>query len=115
MSAVHRRASRVGAAVLGLGLLATGCGSPSSSAKGQVEESTTTTTIAKGPETTAAQLRYKLAGLLEEHVYLGAAASNARSRADEAAAATAALAGNSEALAANMTAIFIGPDADVAK
>ena len=115
MIAVHRRASRVGAAVLCLGLLATGCGSPSNSAKGQVEESTTTSTIAKGPETTAAQLRYKLAGLLEEHVYLAAAASNARGRPDEAAAATTALGGNSDALAANMTAIFSGADADVAK
>src|SRR5581483_10051115 len=112
---VHRRALRVGAAVLSLGLLATGCGSPSSSAKGQVEESTTTTTVAKGPETTAAQLRARLAGLLEEHVYLAAAASAARGRPDEAAAATAALGGNSDALAANMTAVFTGPDAAVAK
>src|SRR4051794_37271728 len=89
MIAVHRRALRVGAAVLSLGLLTAGCGSPNHSAKGQVAESTTTTTIAKGPETTAAQLRSKLAGLFEEHVYLAAAVSAARGRPDESAAAAA--------------------------
>jgi hypothetical protein len=115
MIAVHRRALRVGAAVLSLGLLATGCGSPSSSAKGQVAESTTTTTIAKGPDSTAAQLRSKLAGLLEEHLYLAAAVSSAGGRGDEATAAQGALGGNSDALVANMTAIFTGNDATVAK
>ena len=116
MTGVHRRALRVGAAVLSLGLLAAGCGSSGTgSAKGKVEESTTTTTIAKGPETTAAQLRSKLAGLLEERVYLAAAVSAARGRPDESAGATAALNGNSEALTANITAIFTGADAAVAK
>jgi len=116
MIGVHRRALRMGAAVLSLGLLATGCGNNAGAkAKGQIEESTTTTTIAKGPDTAAAQLRTKLAGLLEEHVYLGAAASSARGRPDEQAAAVAALGGNSDAVSANMTAIFSGNDAGVAK
>src|SRR5947209_7835340 len=116
MIGAHRRALRLGAAVLSLGLLAAGCGSSGSgSAKGRVAESTTTTTISRGPETTAAQLRSKLAGLLEEHVYLSAAAASAKGRADEAGAASAALAGNSDALVANFTAIFTGPDANVAK
>jgi hypothetical protein len=104
----------VGAAVLSLGLLAVACGSPSAKSNGAVE-STTTSTVAKGPETTAAQLRAKLAGLLEEHVYLAAAVSSARARPDESAAAVAALGGNSDALAANMSAIFTGADADVGK
>jgi hypothetical protein len=115
MIGAHRRALRVGAVVLGLGLLATACGSSSGTAKGKVEESTTTTTIAKGPDSTAAQLRAKLAGLLQEHVYLAAAASGARGRPDESAAAVSALGGNADALAANFTAIFTGPDAAVAK
>ena len=114
MIAVHRRALRVGAAVLSLGLLAAGCGSPSSSAKGRVAESTTTTTIAKGPDSTAAQFRVKLNGLLEEHVYLAAAATGAAigGRSDEFNGAAAALGGNTDALTANFTAIF---SADVGK
>src|SRR5437763_5327607 len=114
MIGAQRRALRVGAAVLSLGLLAAGCGSGSGSAKGRVEESTTTTTIATGPETTAAQLRSRLSGLLEEHVYL-AAAAGAKGRGDESSAATAALTGNSDAIVANITAIFTGAEANVAK
>ena len=115
MIGAHRRALRLGAAVLGLGLLATGCGSSSGTAKGKVEESTTTTTVAKGPETTAAQLRAKLAGLFQEHIYLAGAASGARGRSDESAGAVAALAGNGDALSTNMTAIFSGKDSGVAQ
>ena len=85
MIAVHRRPLRLVAAVLALGLLGAACGSPSGSAKGKVEESTTTTTIARGPDTTAAQLRSKLSGLFGEHVYLASAATGAAAgaRADE--------------------------------
>ena len=108
MIGVHRRPLRVVAAVLALGLLGAACGSPSSSSERGVEASTTTTTIARGPDTTAAQLRSKLSGLFGEHVYLASAATRAAlgSRTDEFSAAAAALEGNSDALAANFTAIF---------
>jgi hypothetical protein len=109
MIGVHRRPLRFGAAVLTVGLLATGCGNnKGSAAHGQVEESTTTTTIAKGPDSTAAQLRTRLNGLLEEHVYLTAAATDAAvgGRSDELAGAVAALGGNSQALTDTVTAVF---------
>ena len=78
MIRVHRRPLRSIAAVLALGLIGAACGSSGgASAKGKVKESTTTTTIAKGPDTTAAVLRSKLNGLLEEHVYLASAATGA--------------------------------------
>src|SRR2546423_8025398 len=109
MIRVHRRPLRSIAAVLALGLLGAACGSSGgASAKGKVKESTTTTTIAKGPDTTAAVLRSKLNGLLEEHVYLASAATGAAlgGRADVFTAAAAALDGNSNALTGNMTAVF---------
>jgi hypothetical protein len=98
----------VAAAVLALALLGAACGSPDTSAEGKVEGSTTSTTIARGPDTTAAQLRSRLSGLLGEHVYLASAATGAAlgSRTDEFNAAAAALDGNSNALADNITAIF---------
>jgi hypothetical protein len=106
---MQSRSLRLGAAVLTLGLLGTACGSPGSgSAKGKVDESTTTTTIARGPDTTAAQFRSKFNGLLEEHVYLASAATGAAlgGRTDEFTAASAALEGNSNAITANMAAVF---------
>ena len=109
MTRAPRRPLRLTAAVLALGLLGAACGSSGGAkSNGQVEESTTTTTIAKGPDTTAALFRSKLNGLLEEHVYLLSAATGATiaGRADEFSAASAALAGNSDALTANFTAIF---------
>src|SRR5438270_8428218 len=109
MIRVHRRPLRPIAAVLALGLLGAACGSSGgASAKGKVEESTTTTTMAKGADTTAAVLRSKLQGLLEEHVYLASAATGAAlgGRSDEFTAAAAALDGNSNALTANITAVF---------
>ena len=108
MIGVHGRPLRLAAAVLTLGLLGAACGSPAETAKrGQVEE-TTTTTIAKGPDTTAAQLRSKLNGLLQEHVFLTAAATGAAvgGRSEEFEGAVAAVGGNSDALTANITAIF---------
>jgi hypothetical protein len=92
-----------------IGVLGAACGSSGgTSAKGKVEQSTTTTTIAKGPDTTAAVLRSKLNGLLEEHVYLASAATGAAlaGRTDEFTAASTALGGNSDALTANVTAVF---------
>jgi hypothetical protein len=92
-----------------LGLLGAACGSSGGAkANGQVEESTTTTTIAKGADTTAAQLRSRLNGLLEEYVYLGSAASSAAigKRPDEFVAAAAAFRGNSDAIVANVAAVF---------
>jgi hypothetical protein len=116
MIRAHRRPLRLTAAVLALGLLGAACASSggAKATKGQVEDSTTTTTIAKGPDTTAAVLRSKLNGLLQEHVYLASAVTGATigGRADEFAAAAAALGGNSDALTANFTAIF---DATVGK
>ena len=120
MIRLQSQSLRLAAAGLTLALLGAACASPNpdASSEGKVDE-TTTTTIAKGPETTAAQLRSKLTGLLQEHVYLAAAATGAIAggRSDEVSAASAALDGNSEALAANMTAIFAGtePDATTAK
>ena len=102
---------RLAAAGLTLALLGAACGGPNpdAAAKGQVDE-TTTTTIARGPDTTAAQLRSKLTGLLQEHVYLAAATTGAvvGGRSDEATAATAALDGNSQSLTDNFNAIFTG-------
>lgn len=114
MIRLQSRPFRLAAAGLTLVALGAACGGPNpdSESHGAVNE-TTTTTLAKGPDTTAAQLRSRLNGLLQEHVYLAAAAAASRGRADEAAAAQAALDGNSEALAANMEAIFTGPDANV--
>src|SRR3954451_5818298 len=102
---------RLAAAGLALALLGAACAGPNpdACAKGKVQE-TTTTTIAKGPETTAAGLRSKLTGLFQEHVFLSAAVASSRGRPDESTAAQAALDGNSEALVANMTAIFTGDD-----
>lgn len=107
MIRVHRRPLRLAAAVLAVGVLGAACGSPSSSSKGEVAE-TTTTTIATGPETTAAQLRSRLAGLLGEHVSLTAAATGAAigGRGDELAGASSAVGANSDALTANMASIF---------
>lgn len=109
------RPQRLVAAGLTLAVLGVACGTPSkdSSSKGEVAE-TTTTTLARGADTTAAQLRSKLTGLLQEHVYLAAAVAASKGRADETAAAQAALDGNTDALAANMKAIFSGDDAKVA-
>ncbi|HEV8627703.1 MAG TPA: hypothetical protein VG034_24965 [Acidimicrobiia bacterium] len=106
---------RLATAGLTLALLGAACAGPNpdASAKGKVDE-TTTTTIAKGPETTASGLRSKLTGLFQEHVYLAAAVASSRGRPDESTAAQAALDGNSEALLANMTAVFTGDDAKVA-
>ena len=111
MIGVHGRPRRLAAAVLTLGLLGAACGSPAETAKGGQVEETTTTTIAKGPDTTAAQLRSKLNGLLQEHVYLAAAATGAAvgGRPEEFEGAVAAIDGNSDALTANIAAIF---DAD---
>jgi hypothetical protein len=110
-----RRPLRLVAAGLTLAVLGAACGTPQkeNSSKGKVAE-TTTTTLAKGADTTAAQLRSKLTGLLQEHVYLAGAVASSRGRADETAAAQAALDGNTEALAANMKAIFSGDAAKVA-
>lgn len=110
-----RRPLRLVAAGLTLAVLGAACGTPQkdSSSKGKVAE-TTTTTLAKGADTTAAGVRSKLTGLLQEHVYLAAAVAASRGRADEAGAAQAALDGNTDALAANMKAIFTGADAKVA-
>src|SRR3954452_15894713 len=95
MIGVDRGSVRLLAAVLTFGLLGAACGTPekSGSAEGKVE--TTTTTIARGPDSTAAMLRSKLTGLLQEHVYLAAAAAGATigNRADEFTAASAALDG----------------------
>jgi hypothetical protein len=120
MIRAQSRSLRLAAAGLTLALLGAACGSPNpdASSEGKVDE-TTTTTIAKGPDTTAASLRSKLTGLLQEHVYLAAAATGAivGGRSDEVTAASAALDGNSDALADNFTAIFAGakPDADTVK
>jgi hypothetical protein len=102
---------RLAAAGLTLALLGAACAGPNpdASSEGKVDE-TTTTTIAKGPETTAAQLRSKLVGLFQERVYLAAAVARSSGRADESTAAQAALDGNTEALAGNMTAIFTAED-----
>jgi hypothetical protein len=110
-----RRPLRLVAAGLTLAVLGAACGTPQkdNSSKGKVAE-TTTTTIARGADTTAAQFRSKLTGLLQEHVYLAAAVASSRGRADETAAAQTALDGNTDALAANMKAIFSGDDAKVA-
>ena len=65
--------------------------------------------------THAAQLRSRLTGLLQEHVYLAAAVTGAIAggRSDEVASASTALDGNSDALADNFEAIFAGtPDPD---
>jgi hypothetical protein len=113
MIRVSSRSLRLAAAGLTVALLGAACAGPNpdASSKGKVDE-TTTTTIAKGADTTAAQLRSRLTGLLQEHVYLAAMATGAIAggRSDEVAAASKALDGNSKALADNMTAIFTGTE-----
>ena len=106
---------RLAAAGLTVALLGAACAGPNpdASSKGKVEE-TTTTTVAKGPETTASQLRSRLAGLFQAHVYLAGAVAASQGRPDEASGAQAALDRNTEALLANMEAIFTGDDAEVA-
>lgn len=108
------RPLRLVAAGLTLAVLGA-CGSPvkKNPTHGSIAE-TTTTTVAKGPETTAAGLRSRLNALFQEHVYLAAAVAGSRTRPDETAAAQAALDGTTEALVANMKAIFSGDDAKVA-
>src|SRR5690348_14371736 len=111
MIGVHRRPLRFGAAVLTVGLLATGCGNSNEKlSHGQVV-STTTTTVNKAPDSTASQLRARLNGLLEENVYLTVAATGAAAagRTDEVAGVVAALGGNSQSLTDNMTAVFGAP------
>jgi hypothetical protein len=111
MIGVHRRPLRFGAAVLTVGLLATGCGnSREATSKGQVA-STTSTTISKAPDSTASQVRSRLNGLLVENGDLTGAATGAAAagRSDELAGAVAALDGNSGALTDNVTAIFGAP------
>ena len=105
--------TRLAAAGLTLVLLGAACGGPNpdASSEGKVDEPTTTT-IAKGADTTAAQLRSKLTGLLQEHVYLAAAVARSAERSDESGAARAALDGNTKALVDNLTAIFAGDDAN---
>jgi len=109
MIGVHRRPLRFGAAVLTVGLLATGCGNNREAiSHGNVAASTTTTTISKAPDSTASQVRSRLNGLLQENVYLTAAATGAAAggRSEELAGAVAALGGNSGSLTDNITAIF---------
>ena len=109
MIRVQSRPLRLIAAAVAIGVLGAACGSSGgASAKGKVLDSTTTTTIAKGADTTAAVLRSTLNGLLEEHVYLASAATGAAlaGRSDEFTAAAAALDGNSNAITANITAVF---------
>ena len=112
MTRLQSRPLGLVAAALTLALLGAACAGPNpdkSSKAGKVEE-TTTTTVPKGSDTTAAQFRSKLTGLLQEHVYLAAAVAASRGRAEEAAAAQAAYDGNSKALSDNMKAIFVGDD-----
>lgn len=114
MSGLQSRRLRLAAAGLTLVVLgACGGPSPDGAARGAIDE-TTTTTIAKGPDTTAAQLRSRLNGLFQEYVYLAGAVAGSRTRADEGAAAQAALDKTTEALQANMEAIFTGDDEKVA-
>src|ERR671928_1330506 len=85
MIRLQSRPLRLVAAGLTLIVVGAACAGPNpdkTSKAGKVEE-TTTTTIAKGADTTAAQLRSKLTGLLQEHVYLAAAVAASRGRADE--------------------------------
>jgi hypothetical protein len=115
MIRVQSRPLRLVAAGLTLAVLGAACGTPEkkSPAQGSVAE-TTATTVAKGADTTAAQLRSSLNALLQEHVYLAAAVAASRGRADEQAGAQAALDGNTASVAANMAAIFTGNEATVA-
>src|SRR5205085_1113414 len=108
MIRVQSRSLRLVAAGLALGLLGAACGSPGTSAKGTAAESTTTTTIAKGPDTTAAQLRSKLNGVLVEYIYLGSALTSASlgQRPDEFVAADAAFRSNSDTMTDNISAVF---------
>ena len=122
MIRLHSRSLRLAAAGLTLALLGAACAGPNpdAAAKGKVDEATTTT-IAKGPDTTASQLRSRLTGLLQEHVYLAAGGHRRHRRRAQRRGATRAsdaLEGNSDALADNFEAIFAGttePDPTTAK
>src|SRR5437867_2157163 len=108
MIRVESRSRRLLAPLLALALVGAAFGSKSSTGGKVSLETTTSSTAPKGPDTTAAQLRMKVNGLLQEHVFLVSAATAAAlgGRSDEYAAARAALDDNSTALDDNATAVF---------
>jgi hypothetical protein len=102
------RTLRLVAATMTLAVLGGACGGGKQEAAPPPPTETTTAPIPTGPDTVAAKLRSSLDGVLEEHVVLVAASTNASvgGRNDEFGFASGAVDGNSEALTTMIGTIF---------
>jgi hypothetical protein len=111
----NSRTLRLLVATLTLAVLGVACGGGGEEAAPSGTTATTAAPVPTGPDTVAAQLRASLQALLQEHVALVAAASNASvgGRSDEFTGASAALDANSESLTKTVEAVF-GAEASTA-
>jgi hypothetical protein len=107
----NSRLLRLLAVLATLSVAGTACNGKTDDTQSGTLESTTTSTIPKGPDTVAARLHKNLDGLLQEHVALAAATTGTAigGRSEELTAAGSALDANAEALTAEITAV-LGPD-----
>ena len=101
----NSRLPRLLAVLVAVSIAGPACGGKNDTQSGTLE-STTTSTIPKGPDTVAARLHKSLDALLQEHVALAAATTGAAlgGRGDEFTAVAGALDANSDALTAEITA-----------
>jgi hypothetical protein len=106
----NSRLLRLLAVLAALSVAGAACGGKKDDTQPGTLESTTTSTIPKGPDTVAARLHKNLDGLLQEHVALAAVTTGAAigGRSEELTAAGSALDANAEALTAEITAV-LGP------
>jgi len=107
----NSRLLRLLAVLAALSVAGAACGGKKDDTQPGALESTTTSTIPKGPDTVAARLHKNLDALLQEHVALAAATTGAAigGRSEELTAAGSALDANAVALTAEITAV-LGPD-----
>ena len=108
MTRMNSRIVRLLAATVTVAVLGVACGGGEEAAPPPGTTATTAAPVPTGPDTVASQLRSSLDGLLQEHVVLAAAATNASvgGRNDEFTAATGALDANSEALTKMIESVF---------
>ncbi len=107
MTPMNSRTVRLLAATLTLAVLGVACGGGDEAAPTGTT-ATTAAPVPTGPDTVASQLRTSIDGMLQEHVALTAAATNATvgGRSDEFTAASDALDANSEALTDVIDSVF---------